>query len=73
LDKVALQTTDLLIQKIVRLVNQADSYVGDHLKRAGLAEFAISLIGHMRVASESPNKTGLAALLFPNRKVSYPE
>ena len=61
LDKVALQTTDLLIKKIVRLVNQTDSYVRHHLKRAGLAKFAINRVSHLRIASEAPDKSGLTA------------
>jgi hypothetical protein len=32
LNKVALQTADLLIEEIVRLVNQTDRYIRNYLK-----------------------------------------
>jgi hypothetical protein len=72
-NEVALQTADLLIEEIVRLVNQTDRYIRNYLKWAGLAEFAIVFIGHMRIAVKAPNKSGLAAIFFPEWKVPNPK
>jgi hypothetical protein len=72
-DEVALEAADLLIDKIVRLVNQADSYICHHPDWATLAEFAIVPIGRLRITSDAPDKPGLTAVFFPDRKVSYAE
>ena len=73
LDKLVLQTADLPIEQIVRLVDQANSYVRNDLKRAGLAEFAIILVGHIMGAPQAPDKSSLTALFFPDRKVPDPK
>ena len=69
LHELALQTTDLSVEQIVGLVDHANSYVRNDLKRASLAEFAIILVGHITRAPEAPDKSGLMALFFPDRKV----
>ena len=70
-DEVTLETADLLIG--VRLVNQADRYICHHPDRATLAQFAIVLIGRLRITSDAPDKSGLRAVFFPDRKVSHAE
>ena len=47
LDKVLLQATDLLVEKVIRLVNQADGDIGHDLGRTGVTEFAKGLVGDM--------------------------
>ena len=68
-DELMLQTADLPVEQIVGLVDHANSYVRNDLKRASLAEFAIILVGHIRGAPQAPDKRGLTALFFPDRKV----
>ena len=72
-DEVALEAADLLIDKIVRLVNQADSYICHHPDWATLAEFAIVPIGRLRITSDAPDKSSLTTVFFPDRKVSHAE
>ncbi len=63
-DEVALEAADLLIDKIARLVNQADSYIRHHPDRATLAQFAIVLISRLRITSDAP-EIGPQGRLFP--------
>jgi len=73
LEKIALQATDLLIKQIVRLVDQADADIRHDRRWSSFAEFSKVLIGHIRFASEPPDKSGFAALFFPNRQIPYSE
>lgn len=69
--EITLKTADLLIDQVIGLVNKADSYIRNDLEGTGLTELDIMFIGYLRIATDSPNKSSLTALLLPNRKVSY--
>src|SRR5882672_5339409 len=65
LDKVLLKPTDLPVQQVVGLVNQTNGDIGDDLGWAGLAEFAIGLVGHTGSLAEFANEPGFFRVLIP--------
>jgi hypothetical protein len=66
-DKIALQPPDLLIQEVVRLVDETDGNVGDDLGRTSVAEVAVIRI---RLRREAPNKQRFPAVFVPESILS---
>jgi hypothetical protein len=65
-NKIALQTTDLLVEKIVGLVNETDRNIGDDFSWSGLAEVAKVAVCGLILGGEAPNEQCLAAIFLPN-------
>jgi hypothetical protein len=56
INKIALQAPDLLIEKIVGLVDETDGNIRHDLARARLAEVAKIVEARLRLRREPPNK-----------------
>jgi hypothetical protein len=65
--------TNLLIQQVVRLVNETDCDVSDNFGGAGFTELAEILVGGVRVTTEPPYEEGLAAVLVLDPELSSPK
>src|SRR5207247_10115973 len=73
LEEVLLQAAKLLIEEIVRLVDQADSDVGDDLGGTRFTEGTKGLVGHAGLAAELADKCCFFGILRPELEVSDAE
>ena len=69
LDKIFFEAEELLVDQVVRLVDQANHDVGNDLRRPGLDEFAVNLVGLGFTASELADKAGFLGIFLPDRKI----
>jgi len=63
-DEILLQPADLLVEQIVRLVNETEGHDGDDLRRAGLAKFAIGFVGRLGLASQLADIASFLGIFF---------
>jgi hypothetical protein len=69
-NKIALQPPDLLIEKIVRLVDETDGNICDDLGGASAAELSKIDVTWLRLRREPPNEEGFSTLFLPESMVS---
>ena len=65
------QLPDLLIEQIIRLVDEAQRDIRHHLARSRFYERAKLLEGHACVTAQLPHKLRLARFLAPDRCISH--
>lgn len=58
LDKILFQAADLLIEQVVRLMNEAERDIGYNFRRASLHKFPVGLIGLGSLCAEAPDVAG---------------
>jgi hypothetical protein len=69
-DEFFLQRLQLLIQQIIRLMNQADRDVDNHLRRTSFHELTIQFKRLRCLPSEVADKQGFFGILVPNGKIA---
>src|SRR5262249_51397775 len=72
-DEVLLQTLNLAVQQIVRLVDEAEGYVRHHFRWTGLTELPVKLVALLRFAAQLANVLRLFRVLVPDRQVPCAE
>lgn len=70
LNEIFLQPTDLLVEEVIRLVDEADSNVGEGFRRAVIEEVAVGFERLAGLTAEATNIEGFSRILFPNRFVA---
>ena len=73
LEKVLLQPAELLVEKVVRLVDEAKGDVGYNFRWTGVGEFAVGLIGYKRLVAEAADIEGFARVFGPDGMVAGAE
>ena len=63
--------SELLVEQVIRLVNQANGDVGNYLRLAGLHKLAVKLKGVWCLAAESPDEHGLFGVFVPDGMVAH--
>ncbi len=70
-EKILLEPLELLVERVVGLVNETNEDVGDDVAGAGIEKLAIGLIGHILFCAELANIQGFLAVFVPEGVVSH--
>lgn len=72
-EEISFQAAHLLIQQIVRLMDETDRNVRDDLGRTGFAELLVLRVGHVGISSQMPHKFGFPAVFPPEGELPSSE
>lgn len=72
-DEFPVERFQLLIDQVIRLVDQADCDVGNDLRRPGFEEFAKVLEGQRSLFAQAADVERFAGVFLPEGKVSGPQ
>lgn len=72
-DKVFFEAANLLVEKVVGLVNEANGDVGDDFGRAGFDVGFVGLVGFVFLAAEFADVEGFFVFFFPDTVASCAE
>jgi hypothetical protein len=69
--EILFQSAELLVEQEIRLVNEADGNVGDHLRRAGFHKLAVKFKRMWSLAAQPSHELRLFGVLVPNDMVTH--
>ena len=65
LEEILFKALELLVEQVVRLMDQADEDVGDRFRRPGFDEFAEVVVGEVVLAAEFADKERFLGVFVP--------
>ena len=69
-EKILFEAAKLLIEEIVRLVDETDRDIGDNFGRPGFAKLAIGFVGRVGLVADASHIESLLGILGPKGKIA---